>query len=347
MFVAIRELRRALGRFALITLVVVLVTVLVTFLGGLTAGLRHQNVSALNALPGSQIVFAANGTDPSYDRSALDPASISGWQASGAEVTEVGISRNQATTHQHSDPFQVALFGISGAARNPAPGTVFVSSPAAAELGVSPGQTVSLGNREFRVATTVGDLWYAHTPVVYLALSDWQQLSPNSGAATVLAVNPAPGTDVGALAKATRTTSMSTSDSLAALPSYNAENTSLTLMTLMLLAISALVIGAFFLVWAIQRIPDTAVLKALGAPTAKLAVDALGQAGIVLVGGSLIGISVTIGAGGLLGSIPFVLSTSTVLWPATAIVLLGLARAALSLRYIISTDPLTALRITP
>ena len=71
MFVAIRELRRARGRFALITLVVVLVTVLVTFLGGLTAGLRHQNVSALNALPGSQIVFAANGTDPSYDLSLI------------------------------------------------------------------------------------------------------------------------------------------------------------------------------------------------------------------------------------------------------------------------------------
>ena len=40
MFVAIRDLRRARGRFALITLVVVLVSVLVTFLGGLTAGLR-------------------------------------------------------------------------------------------------------------------------------------------------------------------------------------------------------------------------------------------------------------------------------------------------------------------
>lgn len=343
MFLAIRDLRRARGRFALITLVVVLVTVLVTFLSGLTAGLRHQNVSALTALPGSQIVFSDTGGDPSFDRSVLTSSGVAAWQASGAEVTEVGIARSQASATAHTDPFPVALFGIGGAEEHPMTGTVDLSSPVASELGVSRGQMITLGNRDFRVADIVGDRWYAHSPVVYMSVADWQELNPDSGAATVLAVNPGPRTDIAAVQKASRTTAVPASDSLSALASYNAENTSLTLMTLMLFAISALVIGAFFLVWTIARTPDVAVLKALGAPTWKLAVDALGQAGIVLVGGGLIGITITVAAGTLLGSIPFVLSATTIAVPAVAMVALGLAGAALSLRLVVSTDPLTAL----
>jgi ABC-type sugar transport system ATPase subunit len=53
-------------------------------------------------------------------------------------------------------------------------------------------------------------------------------------------------------------------------------------MVAMLFGISALVVGAFFTVWSIQRRPDVAVLKALGASGRMLVVDALGQAAIVL-----------------------------------------------------------------
>ncbi len=60
-------------------------------------------------------------------------------------------------------------------------------------------------------------------------------------------------------------------------------------MQTMLMIVSALVVGAFFTVWTIQRGQDLAVLKAVGASTRYLLQDALGQSSIVLVLGSGLG----------------------------------------------------------
>ena len=59
MFVALRELRSARWRFALITGVVFLLALLVTGLSGLTSGLGHQNVSAVKALGGGSGGYVA------------------------------------------------------------------------------------------------------------------------------------------------------------------------------------------------------------------------------------------------------------------------------------------------
>jgi putative ABC transport system permease protein len=111
-----------------------------------------------------------------------------------------------------------------------------------------------------------------------------------------------------------------------------------------LFAISALVIGAFFTVWTIQRSGDVAVLKALGASTGFLLRDALGQAVVLLVAGTGLGTAVAAGVGAAVGgTVPFVLDASTVLVPALIMIALGAVGAALSIRRITSVDPLTAL----
>ncbi|GAA1381955.1 hypothetical protein GCM10009639_00540 [Kitasatospora putterlickiae] len=111
-----------------------------------------------------------------------------------------------------------------------------------------------------------------------------------------------------------------------------------------LFAISALVIGAFFTVWTIQRSGDIAVLKALGASTRYLLRDALGQAVVLLLLGTVLGTAVAAGLGALIGSaVPFVLDAPTVLVPAVVMIALGAVGAALSVRRITSVDPLTAL----
>ena len=59
MFVAIRDLRFAKGRFALMGAVVTLITLLVVLLSGLTAGLGRGNTSAITDLPADHLVFSA------------------------------------------------------------------------------------------------------------------------------------------------------------------------------------------------------------------------------------------------------------------------------------------------
>lgn len=163
--------------------------------------------------------------------------------------------------------------------------------------------------------------------------------------ATVIALDTASGVDVGAADRAAGTRTVSRDDSLSAIGSYTSENGSLQLMRGFLFAISALVIGAFFTVWTIQRSGDVAVLKALGASTATLLKDALGQAVVLLVGGTLIGTGAAAGLGALVAGsdVPFLLTPATVLLPAAVMIALGVLGAALSIRRITSVDPLTAL----
>ncbi|MEV6252259.1 ABC transporter permease [Nocardia sp. NPDC051911] len=344
MFVALRDLRAARGRFALITLVVTLVAVLVSFLSGLTAGLAHQNVSAVESLPGDTVVFADTGGAPSFDGSMLTGEQIATWRAAARGVTPVGIARGKANS-DGSAPAQVALFGTDTAFGNhPATdaGTVLLSTGAAADLGAAPGGSVVIGGRAFVVSAVRGDDWYSHTPAVWMTLADWQALNPRSGAATVLAVSGATDPEAVNTTAHTRTTDLSGARS--AIGSYQAENGSLTLMTALLFAISALVIGAFFTVWTIQRMPDIATLKALGATSGSLVRDALVQAATVLTAGIATGLGITVAAATLLGdAVPFVLSPATTLLPSLALILLGLLGAAFALRFLLTADPLTAL----
>ncbi|MFI6367266.1 ABC transporter permease [Nocardia sp. NPDC050630] len=351
MFVALRDLRAARGRFLLITLVVTLVALLVSFLSGLTAGLAHQNISAIEAIHADAIVFADNNSDPSFDTSALTERQVEAWQAGAGAVHPIGISRAQGAVSGRgaTKPAQVALFGTAGTAFGNRiatdSGAVVLSTGAAKALDAVIGDTVTLGAQTFRVATIEGDDWYSHTPVVWMSLADWQSVSPRGGAATVLAVSDilnAASTNASA-----DTTSTSVAGSLSALSSYQAENGSLTLMTVLLFAISALVIGAFFTVWTVQRMPDIATLKALGATSGSLVRDAIAQAAIVLAAGVAAGLGITIAAATFIGdALPFVLDLSTTLFPAAALILLGLLGAAFALRFLFTTDPLTALGAT-
>ncbi|MFQ6392458.1 ABC transporter permease [Nocardia sp. KC 131] len=351
MFVALRDLRAARGRFLLITLVVTLVALLVSFLSGLTAGLAHQNISAIEAISADAIVFADTGADPSFDASALTEQQIETWRnAAGRNgtVDPIGIGHAAAAVagRGDSEPARVALFGAGGTAFGnrvaTEPGTVVLSSGAAEALAARTGDKVTLDAGTFTVASIGGDDWYSHTPVVWMTPADWRSVSPRGAAATVLAVSGVP--NMVAVNTTAHTTTTSVSGSLSALSAYQAENGSLTLMTVLLFAISALVIGAFFTVWTVQRGPDIATLKALGATSGSLVRDALAQAAIVLAVGVATGLGITFVAATFMGgALPFVLAPTTTLLPAAALIVLGLLGATFALRFLFTTDPLTAL----
>lgn len=350
MFVAWRDLRFARGRFLLITVVVGLITVLVGFLSGLTGGLAWQNVSGVLALQADRVVVAPSspGATPSLADSAVTAEQAREWaDASGVtSVAPLGISQLRATTPDASAA--VAVFGR--APGDPAaPGTdtdVVLSSGAAHALNAAVGDTVTIAGQALRVAHVGDDDWYSHTPVIDVTLTAWQRIAVATGAtapyATALLVSGS--ADWSAVDSATATTSTTLVGSLTGLPAFRSEIGSLLLIVGLLFGISALVVGAFFTVWTMQRRGDVAVLKALGATNGSLLRDALGQALVVLVIGTAIGIGITTGAGALVsGALPFLLSPLTTLLPALLMIAVGLVGAAFSLRAVTSSDPLTAL----
>lgn len=358
MFVAWRDLKFAKGRFALMGTVVVLITLLVGLLSGLTAGLGRQNVSAITGLPADRIAFAApgGGQDLSYANSTVSEPQWRRWAATpgvtGAEP--LGITTTKAGAGDRSTG--VSVFGVlPGSTLAPDSGelderSVVLSTTAAAELGVLPGDSLTLAGLQLTVADVAGDAFFSHTAVIWTSLDVWRKTAPpndigDGPAATVIALTTSSEVDVAATDQALGTKTVSTDDSLSAIGSYTSENGSLQLMRAFLFAISALVIGAFFTVWTIQRSGDVAVLKTLGATTAGLLKDALGQAVVLLAGGTLAGTGLAAALGAVLAgsAVPFVLTPATVFVPAAVMILLGAVGAALSVRRITSVDPLTAL----
>ncbi|MGW2272940.1 ABC transporter permease [Streptomyces yangpuensis] len=357
MFVAWRDLRFAKGRFALMGSVVLLITLLVGLLSGLTAGLARENISAVTGLPASHLAFAAPAGDQkvSFTNSQVPESAWLAWREQpGVKAAQpLGIRTTNAVSGERTAA--VSVFGVDPAGglaprgAGLAQGRVVLAEKAAKELGgLTAGARLRIGPLELTVAAVSGTAAHSHTPVVWMDLGDWQRIG-NPGTsidtlATVVAVSGS-GVDLAAADRAAGTRAQTVDEALGAIGSYQAENGSLQLMRGFLFAISALVIGAFFTVWTIQRSGDIAVLKALGASTPYLLRDALGQAVVMLALGTGLGTALAAGFGALIsgGDVPFVLDAATVLVPAAIMIALGALGAALSIRRITAVDPLTAL----
>lgn len=347
MFVATRDLLFARGRFALMGSVVALLTLMVVLLSGLTAGLGRSSTSAIVDLHADHLVFSEppTGSSLSFGDSQIDAAKTAVFSRLGGveSVWALTIAMGRASVAD-GPVVSVATFGVttgSGLAPAPVqPGHVVLSTGAAAALDARVGSTVTIDGTPVVVSAVSGDDQYSHVNVVWV-------VAPQGRPATVLALTTEPGVDLARADAAARTETVATADAVSAIGSYPAENGSLQLMRALLLVISALVVGAFFTVWTVQRTADIAVLKALGSSTGYLLRDALGQALLLLVAGTAIGAGAATGLGAIAASaVPFEVGVGTVVTPALAMIVLGLLGAAASLRRVTTVDPLAALGST-
>ncbi|MGH9068162.1 MAG: ABC transporter permease, partial [Acidimicrobiales bacterium] len=309
MFVAWRDLRFAKGRFALMGTVVILMTLLVGLVSGLTAGLGRGSTSAITGLPADHLVFSApaQGQKVSFTDSTVAQPLWQAWaRVPGVTSAQpLGVAATKASVAGHTAA--LSAFGVTpGSALSPdahriAPGQVVLSTGAAKALDAHPGQSLTLSGHRLSVTAVAGDASFNHTPVVWTSLADWQGLSPAPGTAgrhgTVIALDTTSSANLAGADQRLHTHTLTRSASVSAIGSYTSENGSLQLMRGLLFAISALVIGAFFTVWTIQRSSDIAVLKALGATTRYLLRDAMGQALVLLALGTAIGAGLAAAAG--------------------------------------------------
>jgi len=368
MFLAIRDIRFAKGRFALMGAVVALISLLLVMLSGLTAGLGNQSISSIADLgksasaPVSQIVFGAPGSnDPkvSFTESQVTQKQSDVWAKTPGVASSVPLGISQTRFQGAGDTkgtTNVAVFGVGagGAEAGIAPspvtdGTVVIGETVAKELNLAAGDPVTMGGTTLKIGAVVADQWYSHTSVVWTTLPTWtamSHLSDPTQIATALAVTYDAGAtvDTDAANAAAGTVSTTRTGAFAGLGSYKSENGSLMMMQAFLYGISALVIVAFLTVWTVQRTRDIAVLKAMGASSSYLLKDALTQAAIVLLAGAA--------AGGLVGVIggffaaqaaPFLVTPATTIVPIVGIVALGLAGAAFAVRKVTRVDALIAL----
>lgn len=216
MFLALRDIVYARGRFSLISFVVGLITVLLVMLTGLTGGLDKHNTSALEALDPERYVFTSD--EPSFQESQVTTSDVQEWQElvdDGSQVIPLGTAQ---TRLEAGSAMGVAVLGLPAGTKVPAPvvsgagaaGTeiagataagaaaeagadsaapqepqeavvaedgIVVSQEIVAEAGVQPGETVEIGGVEQPVSAVVEDEHYSHQPVVWASTQVWQQIS--------------------------------------------------------------------------------------------------------------------------------------------------------------------------
>ncbi len=392
MFIALRDLWFARGRFALMATVVGLLALLMVLLTGLSTGLVDDNIGGLRALPVTQFAFSAE-SQGKWNNSAVDKDQ---WEAvartpgvtaaaplgnklfNGQVYDDTGkagqaraevLADGKATTK--GTAVDLSLFGIEpgsfiapptvqGDALGSRPDGVLVSS-ALAKKGVKIGDTIVLDRvgTPLVVIGTTDKANYGHVPIVFAPLALWQEATygPPGGAtattplapsvsrlATAVAIDAQPGPDFATVDQQLGLRTISKTEAFNGSPGYAEETGTLTMIKCFLYLIGAVLVGAFFTVWTIQRKSEIALIKALGATNAYVLRDALAQAAIVLVGATTVGVL----AGRLFGFVipngaPFSFDLRAVALAGLFVVLLGLAGAALSTRRITKVDPLLAL----
>lgn len=372
MFLALRELRFARGRFALMGAVVALIAILVVILSGLSVGLANDGVSGLQRMPVASFAFQENvSKDAAFSRSVVGQDAVDTWAEQDGVIGAVpfGNTLVNARTDQGVE-IDLALFGIeTGSFLDPAirygsaevqEGEVVIS-PTAAEEGVEVGDTIILqpSEAELTVVDILDDQHtFGHVDVGYLPLKTWQEARAGvrpgdvvpdrvyeEFTAVALQVDDESAVDWAAADEAAGTTSLTREESYGASPGYTAEIATLQLIQWFLYAISALVIGAFFTVLTIQRRQEIAVLRAMGASTRYLLRDSLVQSIVLLVvsAGIGIGIGLALGAAVSATAMPFALEAAPIAVATVLLLVLGLLGAALAVLRITRVDPLAAL----
>ncbi|MFD8254205.1 ATP-binding cassette domain-containing protein [Streptomyces werraensis] len=97
MFLALRDLRFARGRFALMGAVVALIAVLGVLLSGLASGLADAGISGLRALPVTHMAFDEKATGEQFSRSTVEQEDWEAWsEAKG--VVRAGLQRPTSGT---------------------------------------------------------------------------------------------------------------------------------------------------------------------------------------------------------------------------------------------------------
>ncbi|HSO27054.1 MAG TPA: ABC transporter permease, partial [Anaerolineales bacterium] len=341
LYLSFKEVWRNKGRFFLFSLVIALITTLVLFIAALADGLALANKEYLEKLDAELLVFQEN-TDYSTTVSRIgrskinDVARIPGV----AEVGGIGFSNGTLALGAGLEDLDVSLIGVE--ALKPGAPPVLAGEPlltdrgseaiidatvakrAGAEVGdwiqIKTTQGTEEQTYELRVSGITDNRQYFFQPSIFLPYRTWDQIRPqgamtgpgNEFAVNILAVkteNPEDWQRVAALIDS-GVKGLETSDIKTAYesqPGYAAQQNTLNTQRIFVLLIGILVIGGFFQIQMLQKVPQIGVLKAVGASNLTVATTVVSQIILVTTFGVFFGALVSFGlAAGIPDVVPVV-----------------------------------------
>ena len=362
-FIALAEMRRAPGRFALLVGAVALLVLLLLFFQTVAGALTSGLTGAFEANRADVFVYS--------DRARLNPfASVVTADAADAvagvdgvqEATPVGVSVFTASTDVGDTDIAIVGGDPDGPAspqdveegRRPEAPDEALFSGSSLDSAFAVGDTVQVGDRTLTVVGTSSDAALNVLPTFYVPLETFTEAVRARAGASIdvpvswIGVTVEDGGDATAVATAITEgveglEAVDRATATDAIPGVGQITRSFSILYLLLYIVVTIVTGVFFLILTVQKTEALVLLRAIGGSRGDVVKPVLLQAVAVVGLGSVLGVLATSGllsvTRDVFGS---TLSTGTTLTSVGAIVVLGLLASVGAVRRVLAIDPIDA-----
>ena len=379
-YLAFKEVWRNRGRFFLFSLVIALITTLVLFIAGLGEGLAMANKEFLSKVDAQLIVFQANvklsaNTSQIPESKVNSIARVEGVQ----NVGTLGLSSAEMVFSNGQPNLTVSLIGLEAGK----PGTpklvsgkdleynkasqVIIDGHIASKENLHVGDTIKIKSIQdtkekffdLQVVGITDSQQYQFAPSIFMPRLTWDRVrSQRTGQSLVELVsnlvlvkvdNPAETTVVAQRiqSQVADVEVVSIPKAIEAIPGFSAQQSTLNTQQFFTLLIGVLVIGGFFQIQILQKVPLIGVLKAIGTSNFVVGSAVVIQIILVTVFGVFMGGVVTfLLALALPAGIPILFSGNSVLIAIISLLAIGPVGGLVSVRAAISVEPLTALGLS-
>lgn len=377
-YLAIKEVVRNRGRFFLVALVIALITLLVLFIAALGEGLANGNRQYVANLDAQLVVFLEK-SDYIISSSRLETNTarsirrVEGVDDAGAVYT------SSTEIVSLPEPLKVSLLGAepgrpgmppivagrefrSGEARE-----TVIDQQVAFRSGIQIGDVIEIRSTqgvddeffELKVVGLVSGQSYFFQPTIFVPPSTWEKIRPQSDS-ELSSDTPFPNIVAVRLTDPSQADMMMTrlvervpnievtdiETTINNIPGYSAQQGTVQAQGFFTLLIGILVIGGFFQIQILQKVPQIGVLKAIGSSNGIVGLSAVIQIIIVTALGVGIGGGLTyLFSLGFPPTIPLVFNGARSLIAVALLLSIGPVGGMVSIIYAVRIEPLKALRL--
>lgn len=377
-YLALKEVLRNRGRFLLVSLVIALITLLVLFIAALGEGLANGNRQYIANLDAQLIVFLEK-SDFIIPSSRLETNTVRTVRRMDGVADAGPIYTSNTEIVSLEEPLKVSLLAVeAGRPGMPAllDGRDFRGGEAretvidrnvALRSGIKVGDKIEIRSTQgvedeffsLDVVGLVDGQSYAFQPTIFVSPATWEKIRPQSEAdmnsdtpyPNIIAVRLSDPSQVDVvrdrlIATVSNVEVTDITTTINNVPGYSAQQGTVQTQGFFTLLIGVLVIGGFFQIQILQKVPQIGVLKAIGSSNGVVGWASVIQIVVVTaIGVAIGGVFTYIFSLGLPPTIPFVFNGSRSLIAIALLLFIGPLGGMVSIIYAVRIEPLKALRL--
>ncbi|MEY2817623.1 MAG: hypothetical protein RL275_1086 [Chloroflexota bacterium] len=377
-YLALKEVIRNRGRFLMVALVIALITVLVLFIAALGEGLSDANRQYVANLDAQLIVFLEK-SDYSITASRLETNTVKAVRRLDGVADAGPIYTSNSEIVSLPEPLKISMLGVEAEKPGMPPlvdGRYFRGGEAreavmdmsvAQRTGLQIGDEIEIRSTQgtedefykLKIVGLVDKQAYFFQPTIFVPAATWELMRPQPEAdlnsdtpyPNIVAVKLEDPTQVEAmkLLLVERVPNIEVADietTINNIPGYTAQQGTVQTQAVFTLLIGILVIGGFFQIQILQKVPQIGVLKAIGSSNYVVGLSAVIQ--IIIVTAMGVGIGATLNylfSLGLPPTIPLAFNGTRSLFAIVLLLFIGPLGGLVSIIYAVRIEPLKALRL--